>query len=727
MKAKITPKAPLTLPQNWRLSQDSDVIDDPLTDCLVILAKLHGIAVSRTTLRAGLPLVDNRLTVKLSTRAAQRAGLASRTLRRPLKDFTNLELPCILLLKENKALILLSIRSDEGAALILLPETGGGQATLSLTELEEQYVGYAIFASPEFQPEKQSVSEMAGAKRHWFWSTLLTSWRIYRDVLLASFLINVFGLTTPFFILNVYDRVIPNSAFETLWVLAIGIGVIYIFSTIMRGLRGYFIDEAGKKASLEISSIIFEKVLGLKMASRPDSIGSFANKIQQFDNIRDFITSLSITGIVDLPFLLLGLAAIWYLAGATVLIHIGAIVILLVYSLFIQVPLRKSVEQTYHASARKNAVLVEGLNGLETLKMLGAESKVQTTWEEAVGHISTWSARSRFLSSSVNHLAGFVQSMTVVAVVIAGVYVISLGEMSQGGLIAIVMLTRQVIAPMAQVVGLATRYHQARTAMETLNEVMAMPVERPVNKTFLHRTELKGELEFKDMSFTYPGQNFKALKEITLKIKPGERVGIIGSIGSGKTTLGKLLLGLYEPESGMVAIDGTDIRQIDPSELRRFIGCVPQDVTLFRGSVRDNVVLGCDVARDADILRAAELSGLMEIIKHHPLGFDMPVGEQGRLLSGGQRQIVAMARALLLDPQVLILDEPSSSMDARTEATLRSRLTEIMTGKTLVLITHRASLLSMVERIVLLDKGVVRADGPKRNILEALKNGQISV
>ena len=727
MKAKITPKAPLTLPQNWRLSQDSDVIDDPLTDCLVILAKLHGIAVSRTTLRAGLPLVDNRLTVKLSTRAAQRAGLASRTLRRPLKDFTNLELPCILLLKENKALILLSIRSDEGAALILLPETGGGQATLSLTELEEQYVGYAIFASPEFQPEKQSVSEMAGAKRHWFWSTLLTSWRIYRDVLLASFLINVFGLTTPFFILNVYDRVIPNSAFETLWVLAIGIGVIYVFSTIMRGLRGYFIDEAGKKASLEISSIIFEKVLGLKMASRPDSIGSFANKIQQFDNIRDFITSLSITGIVDLPFLLLGLAAIWYLAGATVLIHIGAIVILLVYSLFIQVPLRKSVEQTYHASARKNAVLVEGLNGLETLKMLGAESKVQTTWEEAVGHISTWSARSRFLSSSVNHLAGFVQSMTVVAVVIAGVYVISLGEMSQGGLIAIVMLTRQVIAPMAQVVGLATRYHQARTAMETLNEVMAMPVERPVNKTFLHRTELKGELEFKDMSFTYPGQNFKALKEITLKIKPGERVGIIGSIGSGKTTLGKLLLGLYEPESGMVAIDGTDIRQIDPSELRRFIGCVPQDVTLFRGSVRDNVVLGCDVARDADILRAAELSGLMEIIKHHPLGFDMPVGEQGRLLSGGQRQIVAMARALLLDPQVLILDEPSSSMDARTEATLRSRLTEIMTGKTLVLITHRASLLSMVERIVLLDKGVVRADGPKRNILEALKNGQISV
>lgn len=725
MKAIITPTTPP--PANWRLSSDSDVIDDPLTDCLAIMAKLHGRSVSRTTLRAGLPLVDNRLTVKLSARAAQRAGLSCRTIQRPLAKITNLELPCILLLKENKAAVLLRIDFKAKTAVVLLPETGGGESTVALEELEPQYVRYAIFVSPEFQPEKQSVSEIAGSRRHWFWSTLFSSWRIYRDVLLASFLINVFGLTTPFFILNVYDRVIPNNAFETLWVLAIGIGVIYLFSTIMRGLRGYFIDEAGKKASLEVSSIIFEKVLGLKMASRPDSIGSFANKIQQFDNIRDFITSLSITGIVDLPFLILGLVAIWYLSGATVIIHISAVIIILVYSLFIQIPLRKSVEETYHASARKNAVLVEGLNGLETLKMLGAESKVQTTWEEAVGHISTWSARSRFLSSSASHLASFVQSITVVAVVIAGVYIISNGGMSQGGLIAIVMLTRQVIAPMAQVVGLATRYHQARTAMDTLNEVMAMPIERPLNKTFLHRVGLKGDIEFKDMCFAYPGQNFNALKDISLKIGQAEKVGIIGSIGSGKTTLGKLLLGLYEPNSGMVAIDGTDIHQIDPSELRRFIGCVPQDVTLFRGSVRDNIVLGCDFARDADILRAAELSGLMEVIKNHPLGFDMPVGEQGRLLSGGQRQIVAMARALLLDPQILILDEPSSSMDARTESFLRSRLTQIMTGKTLVLITHRASLLSMVDRIILLDKGVVRANGPKKDILEALKRGQISV
>jgi ATP-binding cassette, subfamily C, bacterial LapB len=723
MKAKITP---IAAADTWRLSQDSDVIDDPLTDCLMIVAKLHGRSISRTTLRAGLPLVENRLTVKLAGRAAQRAGLTSRILRRPLKKFASLELPCILLLKEMKAAVLLALDDKGKQATISLPESTGGRTTIPFDELESQYVGYAIFLLPEFQAEKQSVSEMAGNRRHWFWSTLFSSWRIYRDVVLASFLINVFALTTPFFILNVYDRVIPNNAFETLWVLAIGIGVIYLFSTLIRGLRGYFIDEAGKKAGLEMSSIIFEKVLGLKMASRPESIGSFANKIQQFDSIRDFITSLSITGIVDLPFLVLSLVAIWYLSGTTVVIHLVAIFILLAYSLLVQIPLRRSVEQTYHASANKNAVLVEGLNGLETLKILGAESKIQTTWEEAVGHISTWSARSRFLSTSVSHFAVFVQSITVVAVIIAGVYLISAGGMSQGGLIAIVMLTRQVLAPMTQVVSLATRYHQVRTAMETLNEVMAMPIERPLNKTFLHRAGLRGEIEFKDMSFTYPDQNFKALKDVSLKISPGERVGIIGAIGSGKTTLGKLLLGLYEPESGMVGVDGTDIRQIDPSELRRFIGCVPQDVTLFRGSVRDNIVLGCDFASDGDILRAAELSGLMDIVKTHPQGFDMPVGEQGRLLSGGQRQVVAMARALLLDPRILILDEPTSSMDARTEAGLRSRLSQIISGKTLVLITHRASLLSMVNRIIVLDKGMVRADGPKAAILEAVRNGQLN-
>lgn len=723
----MTTETEPTKQESWEIRGDSDVIDDPITDCLVIVARIHGRSITRTRLRAGLPLVDNKLTVKLSARAAQRAGLVSRVVKRSLSKINSIGLPCILLHNDGKAAVLVRKDSKTGMATLVMPESGGGKELVPLQVLEGKYSGYAIFAQPEYHEEKAKVVDLAGRRKHWFWGTLFSSWRIYRDVLLASFLINVFALATPFFILNVYDRVVPNNAFETLWVLALGIGVVYLFSLLMNGLRGYFIDVAGKKANLELSSMIFEKVLGLKMSARPESIGSFANKIQQFDTIRDFITSLSITALVDLPFALLALGAIWYLAGKVALIHLVAIVVLLLYAVVIQLPLRKSVEQTFNASARKNAVLVEGLNGLETLKMLGAESKIQHTWEEAVGHISRWSAHSRFLSTSVTHLSQFIMNATVVSVVIAGVYSISEGYLSQGGLIAIVILTRQAVSPMAQTVGLTTRFNRAKTSLEALQEVMAMPVERSAQATFLHRTELTGPIAFEAVSITYPGQSMPVLKEISLTIQPGERVGIIGSIGSGKTTLGKMILGLYEPDSGMVSIDGTDIRQIDPIELRRYIGCVPQDVTLFRGSVKDNIVLGCDIATDADILRAVKLSGVAELVASHPMGLDMPVGEQGRALSGGQRQVVAMARALLLDPSVLILDEPSSSMDARTESELRNRLMEILGGKTLILITHRASLLAMANRLIVLDKGMIRADGPKDSILQALKNGQIKM
>ncbi|MEJ2137706.1 MAG: type I secretion system permease/ATPase, partial [Desulfofustis sp.] len=507
-------------------------------------------------------------------------------------------------------------------------------------------------------------------QKSWFWGKMLSSWRIYRDVLVASFLINVMGLATPFFILNVYDRVIPNSAFETLWVLAIGIAIVYFFSLLMQSLRGYFVDLAGQKASLNMSAELIEKTLGMKMSARPESVGAYSNKIQQFDSIRDFITSFSITALIDMPFVILALLVIWYLAGPIVFVHIVAICFLIIYSLLIHQPLKTAIENTYQATSKKNAILVEGLSGLENLKMLGAESKVQKDWEDSISLIARWGSRSRFLSTSVNHIASFVQNGTVVAVVIAGVYSISEGFLTQGGLIAIVILTRQAIAPVTQFVGLLARYHRARAAYQTLKKIMTVPVERPPESTFLHRATLRGAVEFKSVSFKYPDQNAYALKDVSFALEAGEHVGLIGSIGSGKSTLGKLLMGLYEPEQGMVTVDGTDTRQIDPNDLRYFIGCVPQDITLFRGSVKDNIIMGHPHVEDEAILRAAELSGVTEIVRKHSAGFDMPAGEQGRSLSGGQRQTVALARALLHDPPILILDEPSSSMDARTEKRL---------------------------------------------------------
>lgn len=709
----------------WKIRGDSDLIDDPIADCLVIVAKIHGRPISRARLRAGLPLINNKLTVQLSSRAARRAGLASRVLKRPLQEITSLGLPCILLYKDGKAVVLVKKDSRTGLATLVMPESGGGSKIVPLQKLEKRYTGYTIFAQPEFHKDKASLAKSGGPKKNWFRGTLFSSWRIYRDVLLASFLINVFALATPFFILNVYDRVIPNDAFETLWVLAIGIGGIYLFSLLMISLRAYFVDVAGQKADRKLSSMIFEKALGLKMSARPESIGAFATKIQQIDTIRDFMTSLAITALVDLPFALFALGAIWYLAGNIVLIHVVAILLLVLYAASIQVPLQKSVGQAFAASARKSAVLVEGLNGLETLKMLGAEGKIQHTWEEAVGHLSRWSAYARCLSSSASHLSKFVMNVTILLVIIAGVYSLSEGHLSQGGLIAIILLTQQAVSPIAQCVGLAMKFNGARTSLKTLEDVMAMSEERPPQASFLHRSGFSGKIAFKDVTLTYPGQRLPVLKNISFTITPGERLGIIGGIGSGKTTLSRMFTGLYEPDSGLVSIDGTDIRQIDPIELRRFIGCVPQDVTLIRGSVKDNIALGCDLATEADILRAVALAGLSELVTNHPMGLDMPVGEQGRMLSGGERQMVAIARTLLLDPGVLILDEPSSFLDIRTERELRRKLVQQMIDKTLILITHRASLLAMVNRLIVLSRGQIRADGPRDSILQALKNKQI--
>jgi ATP-binding cassette subfamily C protein LapB len=721
--SKDMPAAP-----DWNISDNPDMHEDPLLDCLIILTKIYGRNISRASLSAGLPLVNNRLTVELFSRAANRADLSSRVLMKPLDEISSVQLPAILLLHDKQACILVEKNTVANEHKIISPQSGGGEKVITHDDLKKIYTGYAIFIRPRYLTEKKSVTaEQIEKSQHWFWGTILESWRIYRDVFLAAFLINVFGLVGIFYVLNVYDRVIPNSATETLWVLSIGVIVIYVFAVLMRALRSYFIDEAAKKTNLKISAMLLQKILDLKLEARPQSIGSFTKNLQEFESIRDFITSFSITAVIDLPFTLLGIFVVWWIGSYMVVIHLVIMAILIVYAYFIQSPLQRVVEKTIKASAQKNAILVEGVAGLETIKMLGAEGQIQRAWEEAVSYISQWGNKSRMLSSSVQDVSYFLQNLLIVAVVIAGVYMITAGKLTQGGLIALVILSRQVIAPMAQVVNLATRYHHANEALKTLDEIMKLPVERPAGKTFLPRKRFDGIIGVKNLSFAYPGQTTNALNNITLEIGAGEKVGIIGPVGSGKTTLGKLILGLYEPTSGMVTMDGTDIRQIDPAELRHFLGYVPQDITLFRGTVWDNITMGAHDVDDQVVINAAQIAGVTDFIKKHPAGFDMMIEEFGRGLSGGQRQSVAIARAILLDPPVLVLDEPTSNMDNRSEIKLKGYLEKAVQGKTLVLITHRASLLDMVNRLIVIDNGAIIADGPKNFVLEAMRKGQLNI
>nr|WP_316247111.1 ATP-binding cassette domain-containing protein [Marinomonas sp. IMCC 4694] len=463
------------------------------------------------------------------------------------------------------------------------------------------------------------------------------------------------------------------------------------------------------------------------MASRPKSVGAFAKNLQEFESIRDFITSASVTTLVDIPFMFLIIGVIWLIGGPVGYIPLVTVALILLYSLIIQIPLKRSIEEGQKTASQKNAVLIESLYNAESVKLNNAEGVMQKQWESAVGNIADWGVKTRQLSQSSSSFAMVAQQLTTVIIVIVGVYQIAEGSMSMGALVASVMLTGRALGPMAQVASLATRYNQAKSAFSSLNEIMSSPVEHPEDVKFVHRSGFKGEFQFEAVNFSYPDQEQTAISAININIKKGEKVAIIGRIGSGKSTLGKLMTGLYTPDSGAVRVDGVDLRQVNPADLRRNIGSVSQDVNLFYGSIKDNIVMGVPYMEDDAIIRAAELSGVSEFANRKPNGLDSSVGERGALLSGGQRQSIAIARALLFDPPILILDEPTASMDNTTESRMKRRLMAGIKDKTLILITHKASMLDMVDRIIVMDNGRLIADGPKEQVHEALRQGKLKV
>jgi ATP-binding cassette subfamily C protein LapB len=708
----------------WDIPTSGSSLDDPLLGCLLTLTKLEQRPHTADALTAGLPLVDNKLTPELFIRAARRADLSARVINRPLEKISNLVLPAVLLLNGGRACILEHVNTD-GTVSIIVPESGDGKKELPLAELASEYCGYAIFIQASFRFEGRTTESVIGRRRHWFLDTLAESIPLYGEVILAALLINIFALASPLFIMNVYDRVVPNNAVETLWVLGIGVAIVYAFELLMRTLRGYFLDIAGKRSDIILSSAVFERVLGIKMAARPASVGAFANNLHEFDSFRDFFTSTTLTSLIDLPFVFLFILIIWLIGGPVAIVPLTVLPVSLGAALIIQRSLATHVQETMRHASQKHATLIEILTGMETVKGLGAESQLQRRWEQVVGKIAQLGLKTRLMSSSAVNITVFLQHMASVAVIIFGVYLIAEGELSMGGLIASTILTGRALAPLGQVAGTLTRYHQAKAAYKSTDSMMALPLERPPEKVFLDRPDIKGNIDFRKVSFTYPEQPVEALSEVSFRLKAGEHTAIIGRIGSGKSTLERLVLGLYEPASGSILIDGTDSRQIDPADLRRSIGYVPQDSFLFYGTIKDNIVLGMPHATDRAILQASQIAGVTDFVSKHPSGFDLQVGERGENLSGGQRQSVAVARALLRNPAILVMDEPSNAMDNATEEQFKTRFGAWLKNRTLVLVTHRASLLSLVDRIIVMDDGRVIADGPKESILEAMKQGKI--
>jgi ATP-binding cassette subfamily C protein LapB len=703
-----------------------DPSDDPLVGSLLILADLHGLQASAYAVTAGLPLEHGHLLPSQFERAARRVGLRSRVVQRDLEQFTSLQLPAVLLLRDDAACVLLAV-PDEDKARVRLPENPDAEIVIDVDELRDLCTGYAILAGPLHRYDERTPEQSARgmASGHWFWGTLGESWRIYRDVLVASVLINLFAVASPLFVMNVYDRVVPNHAIETLWVLAIGVSVVFGFDLLLRTLRGRFIDAAGGRADMQLSARLYERVLGLRLDARPASSGAFANNLREFDGIRDFFTSLTLTTIVDVPFSLLFLLVVWLIAGPLVLVPLAAIPLLLAFGFYVQPRLRQAAEHSMRAAAQKNATLVESMVEAETVRALGVEGRLQRLLEASNAENVRWNITARGWALTATNLATFLQQLVSVGVVVYGVYLIADGQLSMGALIAAVILSGRAVVPLAALAGLLTRFYQANAALEALDQVMQLPVERPDGKVFVTRPVLQGDVEFEHVTFTYPGQEVAALKDASFQIAAGERVAIIGRVGSGKTTINRLIAGLYQPQEGAVRVDGIDMRQLDPGDLRHNVAYVSQDNQLLFGTVRDNLTLGIAQVDDEAIVRAAELSGVASFVNRHPLGFDMPVGEHGGRLSGGQRQAVALARALVQDAPVLLLDEPTGAMDNSSEEHIRRELATVVEGKTLVLITHRASLLDLVQRVIVVDAGQIVADGPKSQVLEALRAGKI--
>lgn len=680
-----------------------------LEACLMRVSEALGRPITLSELHETQTGLSPRFEAKDAIAAAERCGLQAGFGKLAISKIDQTLTPVILLLVGDRAIVV-EERDSKGRLVVFDPAVGPDLTVLDLAKLEGAYSGYAIVLRVAYR-EPSRVSR--DRKGHWFWSTLAQNRWMYVQVILAAVVANFLGLTTSIFTMVVYDRVLPNEAIESLLALTLGVGIALLFDFLIKTLRAGFVDRAGQKADKAMGRQIFDQLLDMQMQARKGSTGAIANTLREFETLREFFTSATLVAVVDLPFIFLFIGVIYLIGGPLALVPAIAVPLVLLVGIGVQPILAGLAERSFAEGQSKQSVLVETVSGLETIKAVGAARQMRARWEEAIERQADHGVRSRAVSQFALNATAFVQQAAQVMIVFYGVFLISEGTVSMGALIAAVILTGRTLAPLAQLAQTLTRLNSARTSYRSLNELMQAENEHPDGRRWLSRPKLDGEITFDNVSFSYPDAMIETLKGVSFSIKPGEKVAILGRIGCGKSTIARLLLGLYQPSAGSVLIDGTDIRQIDPGDLRRNIGSVLQDIWLFSGSVRDNIAIGAVRARDADILDMSRIAGVDDFVARHPAGYDMPLAERGEGLSGGQKQAITLARALMGRPPILLMDEPTSSMDVQNEAAVIERLKPELGDRTVVIITHRTSLLDLVDRVIVIDQGKVAADGPK--------------
>ena len=703
----------------WLDAEQSREID-PVLDCLTYLTRQADRPSSPVLLRAGLALsADGKLPFHQIEPALEQVGMRADPITRVLKNWPSAKCPAVLELEDDRAAVLLDTRQGDG--LVYAPGVAEPM-WVSLRELEPAYTGRAVVVEADPTRERENERPWDRARRrHWFWSEV---WKVRREfwpVLLAALIVNMLAFAMPLFTMNVYDRVIPNKASATLWVLALGVMLALGFDFTLRIARARLIDEVGRKLDARLSQKLFEKVMNLPMAQRQGSTGAMAKRVSEYETVRDFFASTTVVLAVDVTFLFLFLGLIIVLAGWLVLVPIAGIILMLTAGMSLQKAMGRAALDAQADSSLQHSVLVESISGAETLKAARAEGQMLGRWRRYSAMSAATQERMRKLSAVAVNLASVSQQMISIGLLIGGFYRFQAGEMTMGAIIAIIMLAGRSLQPIGQLAFLVTRGKQAFATLSSLERMMEQEDERQGALRSIVPEIRGGHIELSNVRFTYPNATRPSLSGLNLKIGPGERIGIIGRVASGKSTLGRLLCGLYAPTDGVMTVDGLDSRQYHPHQLRDAFRFVSQDADVFNGTVRDNLMLGAAQADDNQLIDAVIRSGADIFLSRDAAGFDLPVGERGSRLSGGQRSLLVLARALVSPSKMLFLDEPTGSMDTATEMYFIEHLkTALAPDQTLMVATHRHNMLSILTRLIVIDDGKIIADGPRDDVMKHL-------
>ena len=584
-------------------------------------------------------------------------------------------------------------------------------------DLDAETVASGTLLQLSADNQDQQDADAPRSATDWFAFAIRKHRRIFAEAIFATFMISGIGLVSAMYTMQVYDRVVPTKGYSTLWVLTIGALLAITLEFTMKQVRAYMTDRASKAIDQELSGVFFGKAMDIRMDARPNTVGTFASQIRHFESVRNFMTSSTLFILADAPFALLFIGVMALIAGPVAIVPLVMVPVAILTGLYFRNPIERLTGENMAESNRKNGLLIEAVDGIESIKAAGGEWKMQDRYRSLTATIAVSELKLKTITSRATNLAQSIQQLNYVGLIVVGAYAISTGQLTMGGLIACSIISGRALGPLAQIPQLIVQWKHAQTALKSLDAIMAMPSDRSGQERLMVPDSCTGRLQMDKAVFAYRADQ-PTLEVPALSIQPGERIAVLGAVGSGKSTLIKMLSGLYKPKTGSILLDGIDMDQLAPEFVREHIGYLPQDVRLFNGTLRDNLTLGLPAPNDSLVLRAARLTGLDQVIQNHPKGLELEINEGGRGLSGGQRQLVGLTRLLLAQPRIMLLDEPSASMDIQLEARVMKHLFEdIAPDSVLMVVTHKMGLLPHVNRIIVVDKGRIVADGPRDQIL----------